>query len=338
MSPRAGLDEKGDSFEGDTQAPVDSLGLAPTVSEDPEPETNRPPLQIVWRNVILMTTLHIAAIYGLYIVPQAKLATLVWTLILYWLSGIGITAGAHRLWSHRSYKAKLPMRVILALLNSMAFQNDIIEWARDHRVHHKYSETDADPHNAKRGFFFSHVGWLLVRKHPDVKRKGKQLDISDLLADPVLRVQRKFYLPSVVLLCFAIPSIVPVYFWGENLITAFMLCGLLKYCAILNATWFVNSIAHLWGMRPYDVRINPAENRLVATVAMGEGFHNYHHTFPQDYSTAEFKWFLNCSTLFIDMFAFFGLAYDRKSMPKPFIEKRRQRTGDNSALAGRKIK
>ncbi|XP_045213869.2 stearoyl-CoA desaturase 5-like [Mercenaria mercenaria] len=336
MSPRAGFDEKGASFEGDT--PVDSLGLAPTISEDPEPETNRPPVQIVWRNVILMTALHIAAVYGLYIVPQAKLATVVWTLILYWLSGIGITAGAHRLWSHRSYKAKLPLRVILALLNSMAFQNDIIEWARDHRVHHKYSETDADPHNAKRGFFFSHIGWLLVRKHPDVKRKGKQLDISDLLADPVLRVQRKFYLPSVVLLCFAIPSMVPVYFWGENLITAFVLCGLLKYCAILNATWFVNSIAHLWGMRPYDVRINPAENRMVATVAMGEGFHNYHHTFPQDYSTAEFKWFLNFSTLFIDIFAFFGLAYDRKTMPKPFIEKRRQRTGDKSALAGRKIK
>ena len=70
-------------------------------------------------------------------------------------------------------------------------QNDVIEWTRDHRVHHKYSETDADPHNAKRGFFFAHIGWLLVRKHPDVKKKGKQLDISDVLADPVLRFQRK---------------------------------------------------------------------------------------------------------------------------------------------------
>ena len=70
-------------------------------------------------------------------------------------------------------------------------QNDIIEWARDHRVHHKYSETDADPHNATRGFFFAHIGWLLVRKHPDVKTKGKQLDLSDLLADPVCAMQRK---------------------------------------------------------------------------------------------------------------------------------------------------
>lgn len=335
MSPRAGLDEKMSSLEAET-VPVDSLGLAPIVAEQPEQEVKRPPLQIVWRNVVLMVALHISAIYGLYLLPQAKLKTLVWTLVLYWLSGIGITAGAHRLWSHRSYKAKLPLRILLALLNSLAFQNDIIEWARDHRVHHKYSETDADPHNAKRGFFFAHIGWLMVRKHPDVKKKGQQLDISDLLADPVLRFQRKFYLPSVVLFCFVVPTVVPVYFWGEDVITAYIICALFRYCAILNATWLVNSLAHLWGMKPYDIRINPSENSLVATVAMGEGFHNYHHTFPQDYSTAEFKWFLNFSTLFIDIFAFFGLAYDRKSMPKSVVEKRRQRTGDKSEMALRK--
>ena len=72
-----------------------------------------------------------------------------------------------------------------------ALQNDIIEWSRDHRVHHKYSETDADPHNAKRGFFFAHCGWLMVRKHPDVKEKGRKVDISDLLNDPVCAFQRK---------------------------------------------------------------------------------------------------------------------------------------------------
>lgn len=86
-------------------------------------------------------------------------------------------------------------------------------------------------------------------------------------------------------------------------------------------------------MRPYDVRINPAENPLVAMVAVGEGFHNYHHTFPYDYSTAELKWFLNTTTMFIDFFAFIGLAYDRKSMPKYLVENRRKRTGDRSELA-----
>lgn len=81
---------------------------------------------------------------------------------------------------------------MISLYNALfSLQNDIFEWSRDHRAHHKYSETDADPHNAKRGFFFSHVGWLLVQKHKDVIEKGKQLDLSDLLADPVVVFQRK---------------------------------------------------------------------------------------------------------------------------------------------------
>lgn len=332
MAPRASHDEQAGNV-GDMAAPEDGLNLAPDISDLPETESKtKPPMQIVWRNVILMTALHISAIYGIFLIPFVKIPTLIWTVMLYVASGLGITAGAHRLWSHRSYKAKFPLRIILAIFNSMAFQNDIIEWARDHRVHHKFSETDADPHNAKRGFFFSHIGWLLVRKHPDVKTKGKQLDISDLLEDPVCRIQRKFYLPSVILLCFVIPTVVPVYFWGESLTNAYFLCALFRYCAVLNATWFVNSIAHMWGMRPYDVRIRPAENPFVAMVAVGEGFHNYHHTFPHDYSTAEFGWLLNFSTLFIDFFAVIGWAYDRKSIPKKFVDQRRKRTGDRSGL------
>ena len=77
-------------------------------------------------------------------------------------------------------------------LTIICFQNDIIEWSRDHRVHHRYSETDADPHNAKRGFFFAHCGWLLCRKHPDVKERGKTVELTDLFLDPVCRVQRKY--------------------------------------------------------------------------------------------------------------------------------------------------
>lgn len=77
------------------------------------------------------------------------------------------------------------------MLKCVYFQDSALDWARDHRMHHKYSETDADPHNATRGFFFSHIGWLLVRKHPELKRKGKGLDLSDLYADPILRFQKK---------------------------------------------------------------------------------------------------------------------------------------------------
>ncbi|XP_060573447.1 stearoyl-CoA desaturase-like isoform X2 [Ruditapes philippinarum] len=310
---------------------TDTLDLTPdSISEEREPETKRPPFQIVWRNAVIMVSLHLAGIYGVYLIPKAKISTLVWAYILYLCGGLGITAGAHRLWAHRSYKAELPMRILLAIFNSLAFQNDVIEWARDHRVHHKFSETDADPHNAKRGFFFAHVGWLLVRKHPDVKRKGKLLDISDLLKDPVLRFQRRFYLPSVILMCFLMPTIVPAYCWGESLVNAYFICATLRYIITLNFTWLVNSLAHMWGMRPYDVRINPAENAFVALVSAGEGFHNYHHTFPHDYSTSEFGWRLNFTKFFIDICAALHLARDLKTIPKEIVEQRRRRTGDKS--------
>lgn len=107
------------------------------------------------------------------------------------MSGLGITAGCHRLWSHKSFKARLPLRILLGIFQTVALQNSIHEWSRDHRVHHKYAETNADPHNAKRGFFFAHIGWLLTRKHPAIKEKGQGIDLSDLENDGVVVFQKK---------------------------------------------------------------------------------------------------------------------------------------------------
>merc|ERR1719262_2050689 len=93
-----------------------------------------------------------------------KWETFGWAFVMYVCSGLGITAGAHRLWSHKSYKAGPALRLVLMIFNSIANQGSIYHWVRDHRVHHLYSDTAADPHDANRGLFFSHVGWLLVKK------------------------------------------------------------------------------------------------------------------------------------------------------------------------------
>uniref|UniRef100_A0A8B9CDW5 Stearoyl-CoA desaturase 5 n=1 Tax=Anser brachyrhynchus TaxID=132585 RepID=A0A8B9CDW5_9AVES len=290
-----------------------------------------PPPAIVWRNVVLMGLLHLGAVYALSLVPRAQLLTLLWAYFCFLVTALGVTAGAHRLWSHRSYKAKLPLRIFLAAANSMAFQNDIYEWSRDHRVHHKYSETDADPHNARRGFFFSHIGWLFVRKHRDVIEKGRKLDFTDLLDDPVVRFQRKYYKSSVVLMCFVIPTFVPWYLWGESLWNAYFLASILRYTISLNVTWLVNSAAHMYGNRPYDKYINPRQNTFVTLGAIGEGFHNYHHTFPFDYSASELGLKFNPTTWFIDFMFWLGLVTDRKQAPKEMIQARKERTGDGSA-------
>ncbi|XP_067375620.1 stearoyl-CoA desaturase b isoform X1 [Channa argus] len=294
----------------------------------------KPPNILVWRNIILMSFLHIGALYGLTHIPSASVLTLSWTVVCYIISGLGITAGVHRLWSHRSYKASFPLRVFLAFANSMAFQNDIYEWARDHRVHHKYSETDADPHNVKRGFFFAHVGWLLVRKHPEVTAKGQKLELSDLKADKVVMFQRRYYKLSVVTTCFLLPTLVPWFFWGESLAVAFLIPGLMRYALVLNVTWLVNSAAHIWGNRPYDKTNESRENRMVAFSAMGEGFHNYHHAFPFDYSTSEFGWRLNPTTAFIDLMCFLGLAKDCKTVSSETVIAHAKRLGDGSYKTG----
>jgi len=134
----------------------------------------------------------------------------------------------------------------------------------------------------------------------------------------------------VVLFCFAFPALVPWYYWNENWWTAFYVCSLLRYTVSLNITWTVNSVAHMWGNRPYDQRINPAQNFWVTAGAIGEGYHNYHHVFPSDYSTSEYGWRVNFTTLFIDSMAALGLAYDRKKMSAEAIKRRCERTGDGT--------
>jgi len=292
----------------------------------------QPPLEIVWRNVVIMIYLHMAAVYGCYLsFTVAKAATNYWAFFLYLYGGFGITGGAHRLWAHRSYKAKWPLRLFAALAQTMSVQNDIYEWSRDHRVHHKFSETDADPHNARRGFFFAHVGWLLCKKHPQVKERGKTVDMSDLLQDPIVVYQRKFYIPLVLLVSFFLPAWVPWYYWGENFKTAFFVASIFRYVFTLNATWLVNSAAHIWGNHPYDKGINPAENPVVAFLTSGEGWHNYHHVFPWDYKAAELgNYTMNMTTLAIDIFHKIGQAYDLKTVPKNVVMSRVKRTGDGS--------
>lgn len=313
-------------YESDT---VNNEGEAPVSVVPPSAEKRN--LKIVWRNVILFALLHLAAVYGAYLfLFKSMWFTNLFAFALYLSSGLGITAGAHRLWAHKSYKARLPLRILLCIFNTMAFQDAAMDWARDHRMHHKYSETDADPHNATRGFFFSHIGWLLVRKHPQIKAKGHTIDMSDLKSDPILRFQKKHYLILMPLACFILPTYIPTL-WGESLWNAYFVCAIFRYVWVLNVTWMVNSVAHLWGNKPYDRNINPVEVKPVSLVVFGEGFHNYHHTFPWDYKTAELGGYsLNITKMFIDFMARIGWAYDLKTVSTDVIQKRVKRTGDGS--------
>lgn len=288
--------------------------------------------EVVWRNVIFLVLFHIGAVYGFYIAfTSAMWQTVLFALSVGSLAGLGLTAGMHRLWTHRSYKAKLPLKIFLAIGATLADQGHIFAWSRDHRVHHKYSDTDADPHNSKRGFFFSHIGWLCFRKNPEVIKRGNELDLSDLLADPVVSFQRRYYKSVVLLLCFVLPSVIPTILWGESFINSFLIATVMRHVLVYHQTFCINSVAHMWGNRPYDKSIYPADNILTAFLSFGEGFHNYHHTFPWDYSTSEYGMRLNLTTAFIDLMAWMGLAYGLRTVSPEMIRGRKNRTGEEKS-------
>lgn len=290
-------------------------------------------IELLWKNILIFVSAHMVLVFGMYLIftGQCKIQTSLFAVWLYVFSGLGITAGVHRLWSHRSYKANWGVQVLLTFASTIAYENSVIHWAREHRVHHKYSETDADPVNSKRGFFFAHCGWLMCRKHPDVARKGKGIDISDLTTNPILAFQNKHYMPLMVLCCFVMPTMLPVYGWGESWSKALVVAGITRWIFTLNCTWLINSAAHQFGSRPYDHRLNPSNNDWVSFPTLGEGYHNYHHVFPWDYKTSEFgNSFLNLTTMFIETCARMGWTSDLQTVTVEMVEKRVKRTGDGS--------
>ncbi|KAI6221897.1 Stearoyl-CoA 9-desaturase [Aphelenchoides fujianensis] len=239
-------------------------------------KSNKFKADIVWRNVAIFAALHVGALIGLYqLLFLARWPTVAWMVFCYLWSGLGITAGAHRLWAHRCYKARLPMKLFL---------------------------------------------W-----HPKLKEFGAKLDLSDLSKDPLLAFQRKHYLLLVLLFCFLMPTVVPVFLWKEKALVALYVAGLFRYCAVLHATWFINSIAHMFGYKPYDVNITPTESVWTTVAALGEGGHNYHHTFPQDYRTSEMPYLFNFTRAFIDGCKWLGLAYDLQTVSKESIQRQKDK-------------
>uniref|UniRef100_A0A1L8D6I7 Desaturase-1 n=1 Tax=Plutella xylostella TaxID=51655 RepID=A0A1L8D6I7_PLUXY len=287
-----------------------------------------------WINIFLISTYHL--VYALCVTYcfmhriHIPLISYVHGLFFGWMAGFGVTGGVHRYWCHRSYKAKLPLQIILLVCYSMAGQNTIYEWVRDHRVHHKYSETSADPHNANRGFFFAHVGWLMMKKHPDVVRKGKVVDMSDIENDPLVRFHTKYFLFFKLAFCYVIPILISHYVFGDSWLMTIYTETVIRVLMSLHYTWSVNSFAHMWGNKPYDKSIMPVENWVVSLFALGEGWHNYHHTFPWDYKAAEFGNHMNATSYIIDIFAKIGWAYDLKKASPSLVHAVASRKGDLS--------
>jgi stearoyl-CoA desaturase (delta-9 desaturase) len=198
--------------------------------------------------------------------------------ILWHVGGISITMGYHRLFSHRSYKAHWIVRVILLILGTSTFQGPILQWASDHRLHHKYTDTDRDPYNIKRGFNYAHWGWLF-HKHAD---RNKLVDVEDLQQDPLIMLQWKYYVPSAIFLGYIVPAMIAGYLW-DDWKGGFLIGGVLCKTLLQHCTFFINSLAHTWGDANWTDGRTARDSYIVSYFTWGEGHHNYHHEFPHDY-------------------------------------------------------
>ena len=273
--------------------------------------------EINWFMCFYLLGTHILALFGFLRCSWSEFGQAV---ILYQICGYGVTAGMHRLWSHKSYKAKTPTRFVLMLLASMTNQGSIYHWCRDHRVHHKFSDTEADPHDINRGFFYAHMGWLMLKKDKPVKDAGKQLNCSDLLDDWVVALNHKLNPVWDQFWCFVVPGIYGYYCMGSFL-NGFLIFGAFRWVMEVHATWCVNSVAHTFGYRPYK-DIKPSESFVTSLLANGEGWHNWHHAFPFDYATSEdgvlLQW--NNTKFLIDCLSVVGQTYDfKRHIVKPKV-------------------
>ncbi|GAA1184445.1 acyl-CoA desaturase [Pseudonocardia alaniniphila] len=233
----------------------------------------------------------------------------------YVLSGLGVTVGFHRYFTHGSFKAKRPLRIALAVAGSISFQGSVVGWVADHRRHHAFSDKDGDPHSPwlfgtgpaalVRGFWHAHMGWLLGRDRTNARRFA-----PDLLADrDIAAVDRSFILLTLASLGLPalIGGLVSWSWWGA--LTAFFWAGLVRVAVLHHVTWSINSICHMVGERPFAARDRSGNVWWLAVLSFGESWHNLHHADPTCARHGVKRGQVDISAAVIRIFEKFGWAH-----------------------------
>ena len=245
---------------------------------------NRP---VDWFNVLFVVVFPVVTIIAA--VWYALEFGITWrevtaSIVIWMFTGLGITAGYHRLFSHKGYTAHPAVRAVLAVMGAAAGQNSAIAWCSDHRFHHSETDTKGDPYDATQGFFYSHMGWIFYKG-----LRGDTYDnVPDLRKDPVLVWQHKHWLSiSIVtnLLFIAIAGLLLGNWLGMAIIA-----GMLRLVVVQHFTFCINSLAHMWGTQPYARDTTSRDNWALSLITLGEGYHNYHHSFEWDYRNGP-RWY-----------------------------------------------
>ena len=248
---------------------------------------------------------------------------------MYIACGLSITAGYHRLFSHRTHKAAWPLRLFYALFGAGAFQNSAIKWCSDHRRHHLVTDTDDDPYSVLKGFFWAHIGWVMVSQE-----EARVEKVEDLQADPILAFQDRHIFLIGFLVGMVLPGMAGWFFLGglAGFMGGFIWGGLFRVVIVHHATFLINSAAHTWGTQPYSTANTSRDSPFLSLLTYGEGYHNFHHTFQADYRNGH-KWHhWDPTKWWIKGFSFIKMTSGLHKIPDKTIESRKMKTAYEQSL------
>jgi stearoyl-CoA desaturase (delta-9 desaturase) len=245
-------------------------------------------IKIDWVNTLFLTLTPIAAlaltIFHFTVdgfMPSLFIAAFLMTI----MCGMSITMGYHRLYSHKSYDASFIVKFVLLLFGAAAFQNSLLKWASDHRVHHKFCDTEKDPYNINKGFFWAHMGWILFKVPSNFEDEFPMS--KDLLKDPLVMWQHKYYLPIAISVGILLPGLIGHMF--GSVLGGLAVVGFARIVFVHHSTFFINSLCHMVGKTTYSESHTAKDSPIMALFTFGEGYHNFHHTFQADYRNGV-KW------------------------------------------------
>lgn len=237
------------------------------------------------------------------------------TITLFFVTGLSITAGYHRYYSHRTYRTNSFVEAILLFFGSMAAQSSALRWSYEHRLHHAHVDTDDDPYSIKKGFWHAHWLWM-IPKHLPINPKV----VSDLINNKLVAFQHKY----ILLLIIGTNALMTIFLgWIFNdYFGAFVFTCLVRLFALHHCTWFINSLAHTWGDKPFCKELSAVDNYFLSILTFGEGYHNFHHTFANDYRNG-IRWYhFDPTKWLIWSLSKLGLAYNLRRTDPLTIDKR----------------
>lgn len=236
---------------------------------------------------------------------------LVGMIIMYAINIFTISAGYHRYFSHRTYKTNQFIKGLFLFFGASTVENSALLWASDHREHHKHEDTEKDPYNIKRGFFFAHIGWIMLKgyKVPPLAK--------DLEDDKLIWLQHKYYWP-LMFISNLIPFFIAYAITGA-LVGSFAFVVLLRLVLVHHVTYFINSYCHTFGYKPYNDEITAVDSNLISLITFGESYHNFHHAYQGDYRNG-YRWYnIDMTKWILFVGEKLGLVWDLKRAPDALV-------------------